>query len=71
MEMNHHDHEDHMHGGMAMHTGASATETDPICGMKVDPAHAAASRDYNGKTYYFCGPGCAKAFDVAPDQFAK
>lgn len=71
MEMNHHDHEGHMHGGMAMHTGASATETDPICGMKVDPAHAAASRDYNGKTYYFCGPGCAKAFDVAPDQFAK
>ena len=69
MDMNMHGgHEGH---GMAMHTGASATETDPICGMKVDPAHAAASREYNGKTYYFCGPGCARAFDVAPDQFAK
>lgn len=27
---------------------------DPICGMMIDPEHAAASADYLGKTYYFC-----------------
>lgn len=39
---------------------------DPICGMTVDPATAPASRDYQGQTYYFCAPGCAKAFDADP-----
>lgn len=27
---------------------------DPICGMMIDPEHAAATADYLGKTYYFC-----------------
>ena len=40
---------------------------DPICGMTVDPKTAAAKRDYGGQTYYFCGPGCAKAFDRNPE----
>ena len=28
--------------------------TDPVCGMTVDPATAAAHFDYEGVTYYFC-----------------
>jgi len=26
---------------------------DPVCRMKVDPARAAATHEYQGKTYYF------------------
>ena len=39
--------------------------------MKVDPASAAATREHEGKTYYFCGPGCAKAFDRNPEVFVE
>ena len=42
---------------------------DPVCGMSMEPAAAAAKREYEGKTYYFCGPGCAKAFDRSPQAF--
>ncbi len=36
--------------------------TDPICGMSIDPATAAATVEQDGKIYYFCAKGCAKAF---------
>ena len=42
---------------------------DPVCGMDVDPKEAAGKSDYNGVTYYFCGPGCKKAFDERPEKF--
>ncbi len=42
---------------------------DPVCYMMIDPAHAAATSEYKGKTYYFCAVGCKKAFDKAPDNF--
>ena len=34
-----------------------ATVTDPVCGMEIDSAAAAASEEYGGKTYYFCSEG--------------
>ena len=43
---------------------------DPVCGMTVDPATAAARRDHDGRTYWFCGIGCAEAFDADPDRHA-
>ncbi|HYM50880.1 MAG TPA: permease [Candidatus Limnocylindrales bacterium] len=46
-------------------------EIDPVCGMTVEPASAAATREHRGKTYYFCNPGCAKAFDLKPDAFVE
>jgi YHS domain-containing protein len=46
-------------------------QIDPVCEMKVDPASAAATREHEGKTYYFCGPGCAKAFDRNPEVFVE
>ncbi len=50
---------------------ASVTEMakDPVCGMDVVPDRAAGTSVYKGKAYYFCGPGCKKAFDVNPLQF--
>jgi uncharacterized protein len=46
-------------------------EIDPVCGMTVEPESAAAKREYAGKTYYFCNPGCAKAFDLKPENFVE
>src|SRR5215218_6279391 len=34
-----------------------ATVTDPVCGMEIDTDAAAASEEYQGKTYYFCSEG--------------
>ena len=42
---------------------------DPVCGMDVDPKTAAGKSDYQGKTYYFCAPGCKKAFDKEPQKY--
>lgn len=45
--------------------------TDPVCGMKVDEAKAAAKAEHQGKTYYFCSNGCHKAFTADPAKYAK
>jgi Cu+-exporting ATPase len=42
---------------------------DLVCGMEVDEKTAAAKSEYNGKTYYFCAPGCKKAFDENPTKY--
>ena len=44
-------------------------EKDPVCGMDVASATATQKAEYDGKTYYFCGPGCRKAFEAAPGKF--
>ncbi len=43
---------------------------DPVCGMEVDPKQAAARAEYQGKTYYFCSPGCKAAFEKDPAKYA-
>jgi Cu+-exporting ATPase len=48
-----------------------AQEHDPVCGMKVDPAKAAASIEYEGATFYFCSQGCAAKFRAAPEKYAQ
>jgi Cu+-exporting ATPase len=42
---------------------------DPVCGMDVDPDHAADQSEYNGQTYYFCSKGCKAAFDKNPEKY--
>ena len=44
-------------------------EKDPVCGMEVDPRNAAAQSEHQGQTYYFCAPGCKRAFDQNPEQY--
>jgi P-type Cu+ transporter len=46
-------------------------EKDVVCGMQVDPAKAAGSSQYAGKTYYFCSKGCKTKFDTNPAQYVK
>ena len=42
---------------------------DPVCGMDVDEKTAAAESEYKGQTYYFCSPGCKRAFDQDPEKY--
>jgi YHS domain-containing protein len=44
---------------------------DPVCGMEVDPDTAAGESEYMGQTYYFCAPGCKRAFDQNPEQYVN
>jgi len=44
---------------------------DPVCKMKVEEKKAAATAEYKGKTYYFCAPGCKKAFVANPEKYLK
>ena len=46
-------------------------EKDAVCGMDVDPSKAAATSQYNGKTYYFCSASCKNKFDANPKQYAQ
>jgi YHS domain-containing protein len=42
---------------------------DPVCGMSVEESEAAATSEYQGKTYYFCSVGCKVEFDQDPSRF--
>jgi YHS domain-containing protein len=45
------------------------TAVNPVCGMAVPTAAAAAARSHAGTTYYFCSPGCAAAFEQEPERY--
>ncbi len=49
--------------------GDDAIFVDPVCGMSVDPATAAAHRSFDGRDVYFCNVGCAERFDEDPERF--
>src|SRR5580704_237895 len=44
---------------------------DPICGMDVDPATAAASDVHDGQAYYFCSPHCLAKFRSDPTPYIQ
>ena len=44
---------------------------DPVCGMDVNEETAAGKSEYQGKTYYFCSPGCKTAFDKDPEKYVS
>lgn len=48
---------------------AQAAMKDPVCGMSVDPAKAAATATHAGQTYYFCCRGCADKFETEPEKY--
>ena len=50
--------------------GKKQTDEDPVCHMQVDVKNpAGGTHDHEGKTYYFCAPGCKKAFDKEPATY--
>lgn len=44
---------------------------DPVCGMVVDPAHAAGTSHYDGTTFHFCASSCKESFDAAPERYVS
>lgn len=53
--------------GVAVATPEEAV--DPVCGMTVDVATAHYVTEHAGVTYWFCAPGCQKAFEADPGRF--
>jgi P-type Cu+ transporter len=45
------------------------TAKDPVCGMSVNPASAAARRRHGGETYLFCSKHCAQKFEATPESY--
>jgi YHS domain-containing protein len=44
---------------------------DPVCQMTVEIATARFSTEYEGTTYYFCAPGCQRAFVDDPEAYLQ
>jgi YHS domain-containing protein len=44
---------------------------DPVCGMRIDPDDAAATAEYDGKTYSFCSGTCYEAFVADPTAYVR
>jgi YHS domain-containing protein len=42
---------------------------DPVCKMQVEESKAAATANYQGKTYYFCAASCKKSFEQNPEKY--
>lgn len=60
-----HKHQDHsLHAGTGQHI-------DPVCGMTVEEGPDALTLDYNDTKYYFCSPGCRRAFEKDPEKYLK
>lgn len=49
----------------------AARAVDPVCGMQVDPAHAAAASDHKGQKYFFCCRHCAEKFAANPEPYVN
>jgi xanthine dehydrogenase accessory factor len=44
---------------------------DPVCEMTVEIATARFKTEHNGTTYYFCAPGCQRAFEKDPASYLQ
>ncbi|MHB0670070.1 heavy metal translocating P-type ATPase [Roseomonas mucosa] len=45
--------------------------TDPVCGMKVDPATSKHRLEHAGTTFHFCSAGCRTKFQADPEKYLK
>ena len=49
---------------------ATATATDPVCGMSVTPGHArGGSATHAGREHWFCNPTCRDRFLADPERY--
>jgi P-type Cu+ transporter len=42
---------------------------DPVCGMAVDPLQPRGKAEHEGRTYFFCSPGCMHKFVSSPARY--
>ncbi len=69
-----HGHGGHGSNGHALDATAPARpdqDTDPVCGMRVNPATTAHHFAHGGTTYQFCSAGCRTKFTADPDAYLK
>lgn len=50
---------------------ATSLATDPVCGMRIDRDHAAASARHAGHDYFFCSAGCRDDFVAQPERYVR
>ena len=43
---------------------------DPVCGMEVETTTARHVTEHGGERYFFCCPGCKRAFEEEPEKYA-
>lgn len=55
--------------GPGAHPGPVDEAVDPVCGMTVDPATAAARLAHEGRVYWFCSTGCRRRFETDPTRY--
>ncbi|MFA6155501.1 heavy metal translocating P-type ATPase [Mesorhizobium sp.] len=73
--MAHPDHDHHAHGANGgccapkAGPGDAATETDPVCGMAVDPTSGKPTAEHEGHLYHFCGERCRSKFVAEPAKY--
>jgi YHS domain-containing protein len=49
----------------------SGQVADPVCGMRINRANAAAHVLHEGRTYYFCRDECRRQFESDPLRYVK
>jgi len=42
---------------------------DPVCGVRIDPRHSAATRTIRGESVFFCSTLCLEKFDINPGHY--
>jgi P-type Cu+ transporter len=57
----------HAGGGVV----SEITVTDPVCGMKVDPAKTQHRHTHEGRAYFFCSAGCRSKFVADPAKYLR
>src|SRR5579884_1089746 len=58
-------------GAAAANRTAVGAATDPVCGMRVDPATARFQLDHGGQKFYFCSAGCLEKFKREPALYLE
>ncbi len=45
---------------------------DPVCKMEVDENNPPGGKtEHRGNTYFFCAPGCKRAFERDPEKYLR
>jgi Cu+-exporting ATPase len=57
--------------GKTQEEEAMAKVKDPVCGMEIDPENAAATEEYQEKTYHFCSAACHEKFKAEPEKYTN
>lgn len=76
MHAGHSAHGGHQHGDddeeedAARSEAAASAVRDPVCGMMIDPEHAAGMRTLDGRNLFLCSARCVEKFDAEPSRYA-